>query len=205
MLHLQPAKTTLHSHCWTLRKPAKPLRDSASAACLWSWCKSTPTEVHPPRFTVCTSAVCKARVTAGNASPQGQACLDHLAAYGLVVASTALTSPSLSCARGLNSCVATRPDLRNLREYLTATLRTSQTADLGLLMPRVQQHRAADSVKPVHLGTRRKSRLIARKIRDWHNHESSQHHSSTSTRNSAPHGLEDCERKLAGQPVGLWK
>lgn len=155
------ARTTLHSHYWTSRTSAKPLTSSASAACLWSWCKSTQTEVHPPRFTVCTSAVCKARVTAGNVSPQGRACLEHLAAHGLVVASTALTSPSLSCARGLNSCKATRSHIRSLQEHLTATY---QTADLGPLLPRVQQHQAAGSVKPLHFASRRKPRLIARKF-----------------------------------------
>jgi hypothetical protein len=207
VLHLQPRRGPHSTTTVGLRTSAKPLTDSASAASLRIRCKSTRTEVHLPRSTVCTLAVFKARVTACNASLHRQACFGHFAAHRLVVASTALTSPSLSCARGVNSCVATRLDLRSLRKHLTVTPRATQTVDLGLLMPRVQQHRATDSVKPVHLGIKEKiaphreknSRMAQLQV------EPSQHHSSTSTCNPAPHGLEDCERKLAGQPVGLWK
>lgn len=59
----------------------------------------------------------------------------------------------------------------------------SQTADLGLLLPRVQQHWAG-SVKPLHLDTRDILRPLREKIRDGHIHNSSQHFSSTSTRTS---------------------
>jgi hypothetical protein len=81
-------------------------------------------------------------------------------AYGLVVASTALTSPSLSSVRGVNGCMATRPDLCSLRGHLTAT---PQTAHLGLLSPRVQQHPAAGS-QASSLYPRRSPRLTGRKL-----------------------------------------
>ena len=193
MLHLQPRReqhlTTTVGLCTSAVRLGL---DCASFAFVRQHANRSASTVH-----FCTLAAFKKTVATCNASPQGRPCLGHVSAYGLVVASTALTSSSLKT-RGINTCMATRPDLRSLREDLTAS---PQTMDLGPLLPRVQQHPAAGRVKPLH-STQGDHRASSRENSELAQPQVEPTLLSTST---APHRWEDCKRILAGQPVGLWR
>ena len=193
MLHLQPRRgqhlTTTVGLCTSAVRLGL---DCASFTFVRQHANRSACTVH-----FCTLAAFKKTVATCNASPQGRPCLGHVSAYGLVVASTALTSSSLKT-RGINTCMATRPDLRSLREDLTAS---PQTMDLGPLLPRVQQHPAAGRVRPLH-STHGDHRASSRKNSEL---AQSQVEPALLPTSPAPHRWEDCKRILAGQPVGLWR